>query len=254
MSLAEHLRADEGLRLSAAKALQDAHQRSPASRGIAIEHVDGDLREIAAEAFLHFLRAETDRLQHLATAQRAFRWDGPAQSAVVAEQHPGPAMDGHRHAAVAAAKVMAAFAAEQVRRITPAVDEDDGLLARGECLLQRRLQRRAEDHEAAIFFFRALRPEIDDVGLRQRACLHPLRQPQECVLSASRVVPALQRWRGGSENDRNVAKLRADDRKVTGVAPVSARKPRSLSDQVGGIPGGRERIRTSDPRYVKAIL
>src|SRR5712691_10859092 len=50
MSLAEHLRADQGLRLSAAKALQDAHQRSLASRGLAIEHVGGDVREIAPEA------------------------------------------------------------------------------------------------------------------------------------------------------------------------------------------------------------
>jgi hypothetical protein len=37
-------------------------------------------------------------------------------------------------------------------------------------------------------------------------------------------------------------------------ARVSAPTGRSLSDPVRGMTGGRERIRTSDPRYVKAIL
>ena len=86
MALAQHLRADERLRLAAAEAVEDAHQLPFLARRVAVEHVDGDVGKIAAEALLHFLRAEADRLQHFAVAQRTLRRNRLAQSAVVADQ------------------------------------------------------------------------------------------------------------------------------------------------------------------------
>ena len=50
-------------------------------------------------------------------------------------------MHGQRDAAVAAAELVAALAAEQVRRVAAAIDQDDRLLAGVERLAQRLLQR-----------------------------------------------------------------------------------------------------------------
>src|SRR2546423_1081408 len=146
MALAQHLRADQRLRRAGSEAIENAHQRALFSRRIAIENVDDDGREIAAEALLHFLRPETDRLEHLAIALRALRWNCLAHAAVVTDQHAVAAMHGHRHAAVEASKIVSALAAQQIRCVTTSIDEDDGLLARGERLLQRGFQRMAEDH------------------------------------------------------------------------------------------------------------
>ena len=81
------------------------------ARRIAVEHLDRDVGKIAAETLLHFLGAEADRLQHFAIAERALRRNRLAQSAVVADQQSGAAVDGQRDAAVAAAELVAAFAA-----------------------------------------------------------------------------------------------------------------------------------------------
>src|SRR5205807_4769306 len=87
MSLAQHLRADEALRLAAPEAVEDPDQLPLLSRRVTIEHLGGDVREVAPEAFLDLLRAEADRLQHLALTEGALRRDAQALAAVVAEEH-----------------------------------------------------------------------------------------------------------------------------------------------------------------------
>src|SRR2546427_4169602 len=176
MPFAQHLRADQRLGLAAAKTLEDPNQRALLARRIPIEHVHGDLREIAAEALLHLLRAEADGLQDFAAAQRTLRRDRPAQAAVVADEKDGAAMDSHRHAAVTAAEVMAALPAQEIRSISAAIDQDNGLLACRERLLQCAFQRRAEDDKAAIFFFVALAAQVNHLGGRKGTRFAALRQ------------------------------------------------------------------------------
>src|SRR5207237_10299748 len=50
MSFAEHLRSDQCLRFAAAEAIENAYQRAFLARGIAIEDVDSDRREVALES------------------------------------------------------------------------------------------------------------------------------------------------------------------------------------------------------------
>src|SRR5262249_10465998 len=154
--------------VAAAEAVQDGHQRALAPRGVAVEHVGRHAGEVAAKALLYFLRAEADGLQHLAVAERAARRNGLAQAAVMTEEQPGAAVHGERDAAVAAAELVSALAAEQVRRVAAPIDEDDDLLAGGERLLHRRLQGLAEDDEALVLFLRALLAQVDDLGVRER--------------------------------------------------------------------------------------
>src|SRR5205814_942742 len=71
--LAQHLRADQRLRRLRAEAVEDAHELPFLPRRVAVEHPDGDVGELAAEALLDLFRAEADRLQHLAAAERALR-------------------------------------------------------------------------------------------------------------------------------------------------------------------------------------
>src|SRR5947207_3132440 len=83
-----------------------------------IENILDDARKIAVKTLFDFLRAEADRLQHFAAAQRTLRRNRPAQSAVVTDEKSGAPMHRHRHAAIAAAKFVSAFAAQQIRCIT----------------------------------------------------------------------------------------------------------------------------------------
>src|ERR1051326_5922721 len=209
--------ADQRLRRLGAEAVEDAHELALLARRVAVEHLHGDVGELAPEALLHLLRAEADRLQHLAAAERALRRQRPAQSAVVADEQRAAAVHRHRHAAVAAAKVVAALAAEEIRRVAAAIDEDDGLLAGAEDVAQRRLQRRGEDDEAFILLLRALVPQVDDIGLGQWPRLDALRHPQQYVFAARRVLARLQRRRGAAEDHGDAAQLRAHDREVAGV-------------------------------------
>src|SRR5207237_4087617 len=168
MALAQHLRADQGACLSAPKALQDGHERALAARRVAIENVGGHVGKITAETLLHLLRPEANRLQHLAVAERAARRDRLAQPAVVTDEQTGAAMNRERNAAVAAAELVTTFAAQQIRRVSPATDEDDGLLAGVEGTAQRLVQLFAEDDEALVVLLRALATQIDDFRLRKR--------------------------------------------------------------------------------------
>src|SRR5207237_571582 len=79
---------------------------------------------------LHLLRPEANRLQHLAVAERAAGGDRLVQPAVVTDEQTGAAMNRERNAAVAAAELVTTFPAQQLRRVSPAIDEDDGLLPR----------------------------------------------------------------------------------------------------------------------------
>ena len=63
-------------------------------------------------------------------------------------------------AAVATAELVPAFAAQQVRRVAASIDENDRLLAGGECLAQFVAQRRAEDDEAFVFLLGMLAPQV----------------------------------------------------------------------------------------------
>ena len=109
MALAEHLRSDQRLRLLIAEAIEDSHQRTFFSRGIAIENIDGDRRELAPKALFDFFGAKTDRLQDFAAASRTLRRQGLSEPAVVTNQQSGTPVDGHRHAAFAAAKIITTF-------------------------------------------------------------------------------------------------------------------------------------------------
>src|SRR5258706_1975422 len=109
VSLAQHLGANQCLRLLGAETVEDADQLPFLARRIAVEDVDDDVGEIAAETFLYFLSAEADRLQDFAITERALRGNRFAQTAVVADQHSCAAVDGHRPAAIAAAEIVAAL-------------------------------------------------------------------------------------------------------------------------------------------------
>src|SRR5205807_6763858 len=106
-----------------------------------------------------------DRLQHLALTEGALRRDAQALAAVVAEEHPLPPVHGEGDAAVAAAELVTAFAAEHVGSVAAAVDEDDGLLSSGEGLGHRALERSAEDDEATVLFLRKLLAQVEDFYL-----------------------------------------------------------------------------------------
>src|SRR5688500_14151822 len=114
MPLAQHLRADESLGLRRAKAIEDANELPLLSRRIAIEHLHRHTGKVASETLRDFLCAESDRLQHLPRADGTFRRDRLSKSAVVAHQQPFALVHGERHAAVAAAELVAAFAAQEV--------------------------------------------------------------------------------------------------------------------------------------------
>ena len=112
---------------------------------------------------------------------------------------------------------MAALAAEQVRRVAAAVDEDDGLLAGVERLAQRLLQRPLRDDEALVLLLRALLPQVDDLDLGQRPVFDAAGHAQQRVLAARGVLARLERRRGRAEDDRDLAVLRADDGQIAGV-------------------------------------
>ena len=109
MALTEHLRSDQRLRLLIAEAIEDSHERTFFSRGIAIENIDGDRRKLAAKALLDFFGAETNRLQDFASARRAFRRQRLSEPAVVTNQQSRTPVDGQRHAAFPAAKIITTF-------------------------------------------------------------------------------------------------------------------------------------------------
>src|SRR5688572_20328634 len=126
-------------------------------------------------------------------------------------------MNRQRDAAVATAELMATLATEQVRCVAAAIDEDDGLLARAERLLQRRFQRLTEDDQATIFFLGLLLSQIDHFHFRKRTCFDAMRHPQQRVFAARGVLAALQRWRRRSKNYGDAAHLRANHSEITRV-------------------------------------
>src|SRR4051794_38071298 len=111
MAFAQDLGADERLRFAFVEAVEGADQPTFLTRGVAVEDIHCDFGEIAAETFLHFFRAEADRLEDFAVAQWTERRNRLAQSAVVADQHSIAAVNGQCHTAIAAAELVTAFAA-----------------------------------------------------------------------------------------------------------------------------------------------
>src|SRR5262249_17290029 len=105
----------------------------------------------------------------------------------------------------------------QVWGVAASVDQDDRLLTRGECLLQCRFERMAENHEAPVVFLRALLPKINDIRIGKRPGLDAMRHPQKRVLAARGVLPALQRRSRRSEDHGDVAELSADDCEIARV-------------------------------------
>jgi hypothetical protein len=100
---------------------------------------------------------------------------------------------GERDGAVRTVGNVAAGAALDERRKPAPVEQQDGLLATGDGIAQRAVERLAED--AAEWIDRnggVLDAHVDDLHPRQRATADPLRQGEESIRLAPGIGPAFE--------------------------------------------------------------
>ena len=119
-------------------------------------------------------------------------------AAVMADQRAAKTMLDQPGRALRAFDAVPAGAAERERRIAAAIEEQQGLFARGQCLLHRLDDRRRQPAAAG----RWLAPEIDRRQLRQLLAAVTGRQMQRAVAGRRDVDDALERGCRRGQHDR----------------------------------------------------
>src|SRR5262249_57974785 len=114
-----------------------------------------------------------DRRGERAGGRGAADGTGGALAAIVADERRPAVVHGLRHAALRAAEVVAALAAEEKGRVAPPRLQKDGLLAGREDLPEPLDERPGEERHALLVRARALALEVHDGDARQRLRVHP---------------------------------------------------------------------------------
>ena len=218
VTLGDHLRPDEAERAARQEVVHNRFDAS-APGGVAVEdrprHVGKELGESVRDA----LGAGADRFEQRASALRAaFRARAPL-AAVVTDEPPSPVVDRARHAAVRAAEVEAAVAAEKVGREAPPGLQKDCLLPPAEHLPQAFDEGRREERHPLLLRERLLAPEVDDLDSGQRPRLDAGRERQESHAADPRRVVRLHRRGGGAHHERRGVGLRPDRCDLARVVP-----------------------------------
>lgn len=146
VAFGDHLGADEDLGAAGAESLQHRRGAAGAAHGVAVEDVHRDPREHLAELLLQPLGAGADGVQGVALAAGADAGSRHGGTAVMADQLVLFAVVGAGEAAVVAAEIFAAGAAQQHRGIASAVAQQDHLGALPHRRLDLLAQVDGEDH------------------------------------------------------------------------------------------------------------
>ena len=172
--LGDHLRAEEHVHLPAADAVEDLGVRPLPARRIHVHACDARGGEALGEEPLHLLRSQPTLSQQRSVAARAALPTRLGVPAVVADQALGCPMIGETDRAVGAGGNVAAVAALHERRVAPAIQEENALLAPCQARRERLLERFAEHPAKRIGWARGavrcrplLRPHVDHVHRRQ---------------------------------------------------------------------------------------
>src|SRR5205823_11381091 len=164
---------------------------------------------------LHPLGAGREREEVVAAAGCA----GARQLLVAAEVTPqrgaGCAVENERHRAVRAPQGGSARAAEQAPRMSPLVEEEDGLLAARRGVAERLRKRGGEQGRIASPLQGGL--AIDDCDRRERAAVDALWQPQGAQPALFGAPQSLQRWGRAAQHGDRAGVAGADERQVAGV-------------------------------------
>ena len=121
-------RADEQLRAAATEGVKDAIARADCCCGICIEAIHNNRREESLHLSLKSLRSATDRANpRTLTRRAACQWFGNKATTVTAQQRAG-AMEHQRPFARRAGLRCATISAEECRRKTAAIDNQQRLL------------------------------------------------------------------------------------------------------------------------------
>ncbi len=213
-ALADHLRADQDVRLVAGKGVDDVLIGRLAARGIQIHTQHTSLREELRHLVLDTLRAKALH-PHLATARRATGRYGNGIAAIVARQTIEPLMERERHIAIDATGRLAARCALQQRRIAAAIAKQDNLLVASQLLANAVDQRIGEMAVHLLAVVLAL--QIDEPNRRQLQACIALRERRQAVLARGGIVIRLDRGRCRAQQDFGTKALRQDNRHRTSV-------------------------------------
>ena len=206
--LREHLSTDEDVGLAGRHPAQGGLQRALAPDGIPVDASQPRGGKRLAEGRLDPLRARPDRTQVLGAARRTECGHGGLGAAVVAAQQTRPAVQRHARVAARAGRRPPAVVTEQSRRVAPAVQEQQGLLAEREPTGDGGEQRLREPvaHAPAL--------QVHDREGRLTRARRPLGQHQPRVSAAPDVVQALERGRRRPQQDRHPLALAPHHRHV----------------------------------------
>ena len=214
-----HLRADEDVRPTFGKVIDDAFVSRAGTGGVQIHSGYPCLREQGFDFIFYLLCAEAAGTQVSAVACRASAGQGFGVAAIVARQHVQPFMVGQADVAVLAFGHPATRVAfNHGGKAAPVLEEDDLLFAL-QCLADVLQQQGRERTGHAL-----LASEFADIhrdDLRQAHRLVAFAQGDEGVFLRLGIVPTLQAWGGGAQQSFGSAERGEDDGGIAGMVAWS---------------------------------
>ncbi len=182
---------------------------------IAIHARNPRLGKIAMQLLFHLLRSRADEIQILAPALRAHRRHLLRVIAVVAQHAPVAPVIGQRDRAIHAFQPLAAGAARDEARKPAPVEQQHGLLAALQALVDGLHQAPRKRRQFARL--QELLPHVDHFDVRHGPLLDALGQFDQRVFAAFGVVAAFQAGRGRPEHHHGAGLPRAHDGDVPAV-------------------------------------
>jgi hypothetical protein len=212
--LGEQLRANEDVGVAPADVFERLRERRAPPRDVAVDPYDPRRGKEAGDRFLDPLGAAADRTQVGIPAGWAEARHRVLRAAMVAAQAPIRGVQHESRRAARAARGPAAGLAGEHRRVAAPVDEEKALLA------ERQAVANGFDRRIRKAVLNRLRAQIDGVNVRKARAWHgAFRQLDLLVAAGERVLPALERRRGGAEDHRAARALGESDRCVAcGIA------------------------------------
>ena len=188
MSLDDHLRSDQDVRLPVGKRGQDLVVTALLRGRVRVQaqHPRAGIPDL--QVLLDLLGARPHRGDVRRSALRALLHIGHLEAAVMAHELPVP-VQGEGYLAVGTLDHGSAGPAGDKSRHAAPVQEQDRLLALGQPVFQKELQLFRQDRAVTAAEFLS---QVRDLDFRERASRQPLRERVEAVLSSPRAVVGLQ--------------------------------------------------------------
>ena len=176
--LGHHLGADENLDGAGRERTQRVLKTGSPAHGVAVENRRRYIGQKAPEVVGDLFGAGADRVKKVASALRAVRRRPLSVATVMAAEIARSLVDDQRHRARRTLDAMAAVAAEVDRRPSPALHEQDRLLATFHGLLQQLSQPAGEEGAPLLSRFGRFPAQVDKLHRRQLAAGHAAGQLQ----------------------------------------------------------------------------